>query len=51
MANYEETKVKLTNYQLKKLKSRLKTTLIITKTNFQGEELAYELFLKIRKKK
>ena len=38
MANYEEAKIKLTNCQLDKLKWRLKPTLIITKTNFQGEE-------------
>ena len=39
MTNYQEARVKLTNTQLKKLKSALKnytgTTLRITKKNFQ----------------
>ena len=43
MANYEEAEVKLTNYQLNKLKSKPKnnnaTTLRITKKNFQDVEL------------
>ena len=42
MANYEEARVKLTNTQLKKLKSAAKcktgVTLRITKNNFQEEE-------------
>ena len=49
MANYEEARVKLTNTQLNKLKSAAKnktrTTLQITKKNFQYEELPHELFL------
>ena len=49
MANYEEARVKLTNTQLKKLKSAAKcktgVTLRITKNNFQEEKLSHELFL------
>ena len=48
MANYEEARVKLTNTQLNKLKSeskkkkkKAKTTLRITKKNFQDEELPH----------
>ena len=52
MANYEETRVKLTNTQLNKLKSAAKikteTTLRITKKNFQEEEFPHELFLTTR---
>ena len=54
MANYEEARVKLRNTQLSKLKSAAKNntgkTLRITKKNFQGEELPYELFLTTRQK-
>ena len=49
MANYEETRVTLTNAQLNKLKSAAKnntgTTLKITKKSFQDEELLHKLFL------
>ena len=49
MENYEETRFKLTNTQLNKLKSSAKnktrTTLIITKKNFQDERQPHELFL------
>ena len=49
MANYEEARVKLTNNQLKKLKSAVKNkseaTLRIIKKYFQDEELPHELFL------
>ena len=49
MANYEKARVKLTNMQLKKLKSATKnktgTTSRITKNNFQDEELSHKLFL------
>ena len=45
MANHEEARVKLTNAPLSKLKSAAKaktgTTLRITKTNFQKEELPH----------
>ena len=53
MANYQETKVKLTNTQLSKLKSAEKdktgTILRINKKSFQDEELPHELFLTTRK--
>ena len=48
MANYQEPRVKLTNTQLKKLKSEAKNksrTILITKKNYQDEELPHELFL------
>ena len=52
MENYEETRFKLTNTQLNKLKSSAKnktrTTLIITKKNFQDERQPHELFLTTR---
>ena len=52
--NYGESRVKLTNTQLNKLKFAAKndteTTLRITKKNFQDEELYHELFLKTRQK-
>ena len=55
MANYEETRVKLTNTQWNKLKSAAKnntwTTLRITKKTFQNEGLSYALFLTRKKKK
>ena len=48
----QETRVKLTNTQLNKLKSTVKNTtgatLRITKKNFQVEELPHELFLTTR---
>ena len=52
MANYQETRVKLTNKQLNKLKlaveSKTGTTLRANKNNFGNEELSYELFLTTR---
>ena len=52
MESYEETRFKLTNTQLNKLKSTAKnktgTTLIITKKNFQDERQPHELFLTTR---
>ena len=52
MANYDKTRVKLTNAQLSTLKSATKnktgTTLRITKKNVQYEELPHELFLTAR---
>ena len=49
MANYEESRIKLTNTQLNKLKSVTKnntgTTLRITKKTIQDEELPHELLL------
>ena len=49
MANYQETRVKLTNTQLKKLKSAAKnkagTILRLNKKIFEDEELPHELFL------
>ena len=59
MANYEEARMKLTNTQLRKLKSAAKnktgTRLRVTKKKFQDEELPHEFFLattknEIRKK-
>ena len=48
MANYQEARVKLTNTQLKTLKSAAKhktvTILRINQKNFQDEELSHELF-------
>ena len=55
MANCEEARAKLTNTQLIKLKFAAKnmtgTTLRITKTDFQDEELPHELFLTTRQRK
>ena len=49
MANYQEARFKLTNTQLKNIKSAAKnktrTILVINKEKFQDEELRYELFL------
>ena len=49
MANYQESRVKLTNTQLNKLKSAAKnktgTILRLKKKIFEEEELQYELFL------
>ena len=51
MANYQEAKVKLTNKQLKKLKSAAKynTILRINQKNFEDEEFPHELFLTTRR--
>ena len=52
MTNYEEARLKLTNRQLKKLKSeaKIKTGKIlrINKKTFQDEELSPNLFLTTR---
>ena len=52
MANYQGASVKLTNTQLSKLKSGAKnksrTTLRLTKKNFEDQELPHELFLTTR---
>ena len=52
MANHQEASVKLTNTQLKKVKSAAKNTtgtkLRLNKKNFEDEELPHELFLTIR---
>ena len=52
MASYQEARVKLTNTQLKKLKSAAKnktgTKLTLNKKNFADGELAHELFLTTR---
>ena len=52
MANHQEANVKLTNTQLKKVKSAAKNTtetkLGLNKKNFEDEELPHELFLTIR---
>ena len=49
MENYHEAKVKLTNTQLKKLKSaaknKTKAIIKLTKKNFEDEEFPHELFL------
>ena len=54
MANYEETRVKLTNTRLNKLKFASKnttgTTLRITQKNFQDKELPHELILTTKQK-
>ena len=54
MANYEESRIKLTNTQLNKLKSVTKnntgTTSRITKKTIQDEELPHELLLATRQK-
>ena len=48
MVNYQEARVKLTNTQLKKLKSAVTNKtgpiLRINKKNFQDEEMPHELF-------
>ena len=55
MANYQETRAKLTNTQLNKLKSvgKNKTVAILrtNKKNFEDEELPHELFLTTRQTK
>ena len=52
MANYQERRVKLTNTQLKKLKSEAKnktgTILRLNKKIFEDKELPHELFLTTR---
>ena len=52
MAHYQESRVKLTNTHLNKLKSAAKnktgSILRINKTNFQDGELQHELFLTTR---
>ena len=52
MKNYQEASVKLTNTQLKKLKSVAKnktgTILKLNKKKFEDKELPYKLFLTIR---
>ena len=52
MANYQETRIKLTNTKLNKLKSAAKnktvTILRLNKKNFEDEELPCELFLTTR---
>ena len=54
MANYQETRVKLTNTQLNKIKSAAKnmagTILRLNNKNFENEELSHELFLTRRQK-
>ena len=49
MTNYQETRVKLTNTQLNKIKSAAKnmagTILRLNKEKFENEELPHELFL------
>ena len=52
MGKYQETKVKLTNTKLNKLKyaekNKTRTILRLNKKNFQDEELPHELFLTTR---
>ena len=52
MTNYQEITAKLTNAQLNRLKSAAKskigTTLRVTKKIFGVEELRYELFVRTR---
>ena len=52
MTNYQETTAELTKTQLNRLKSAAKskigTTLRVTKKIFGVEELRYELFVKTR---
>ena len=52
MADYQETRVTLTNTQLNKLKSAAKnmtgTILRLNKKTFEDEELPHELFLTAR---
>ena len=53
MANYQESRVKLTNTLLDKLKSAAKnktgTILRLNKKNFEDEDLPHELFLTTRR--
>ena len=52
IANYQDTRVKLTNTQLNKLKSAAKnrtgTILRLNERNFQDEEVQQKLFLTTR---
>ena len=52
MENYQETRVKLTNMKLNKLKSaarnQKRTIFRLTKQKFEDEELPHELFLTTR---
>ena len=52
MENYQETRVKLTNMKLNKLKSaarnKKRTIFRLTKQKFEDEELPHELFLTTR---
>ena len=52
MTNYQETTAELTNTQLNRLKSaaksKIRTTLRVTKKIFGVEELRYELFVRTR---
>ena len=52
MANYQETRVKVTNTQLNKLKyaakNKIGTILRLNKKNFEDEELLVELLLTTR---
>ena len=52
MGNYQEARVKITNTQLRKLKSSAKnktgTIIRSIKKNFEDEELSHELFLATR---
>ena len=48
MENYQEARIKLTNTQLNKLKSKTRTILRINKEHFQDEEQPHELFLTTR---
>ena len=52
MANYQESRIKLTNTQLNKLKSteinKTVTILRLNKKKFEDEELPHELFLTTR---
>ena len=54
MRNYEESRDKVTNNQLNKLKSAAKnksgTALTMIQKNFQSKELRYELLLATRQK-
>ena len=54
MANYNEARVKLTNTQRKRLnsasKNKTRTTLRITKKNFQDEKLSHDICLTTRQK-
>ena len=52
MTNYQETRAKLTNAQLKSAGKNKKVTILITnKKNFEDEELPHELFLTTRQTK
>ena len=54
MGSFEEARVKLTNYQLRKSglqqKNKIGAILRTTNKNFQDEELPHELFLTTRQK-